>query len=175
MNNMFNLSTVHCPKWQFEQFLTHKYSFMKGKFYTKAALLICGFGILAGAFGAHALKNVLPENDLSIFETAVKYLLFQGMGILTLSINHRHFNYRLSTALLFMLIGIILFSGSLFVLACSSLLSNLYLNWIGMITPVGGVLMIAGFMYCAFFCLSKLEETTAESKSKHNHSPRKSA
>lgn len=148
---------------------------MKWKFYTQAALFICGLGILAGAFGAHALKKVLPENDLAIFETAVKYLLFQGLGILTLSINHRHFNYRLGTALLFMFIGIVLFSGSLFVLACNSLFSNLNLNDIGIITPIGGVSMIAGFMYSAFFCLSKLEESTTESKSKHKNSPRKSA
>jgi uncharacterized membrane protein YgdD (TMEM256/DUF423 family) len=147
---------------------------MKWKFYTQTALFICGFGILAGAFGAHGLKKVLPENDLAVFETAVKYLLFQGMGLLILSINHRHFNYRLSTALLLMLIGIVLFSGSLFILSCSSLLSNLYLNWLGMITPIGGVLMITGFMYSAFFCLSKLEESTTESQTKQKKSHRKS-
>ncbi len=147
---------------------------MKWKFYTQSALIICAIGITSGAFGAHYLKKVLPENDLSIFDTAVKYLFFQGLGILTLAINHRHFNYRLGTALLLMIVGITLFSGSLFVLSCNVLFPSLYLNGIGVITPIGGILMIAGFIYAAFFCMAKLDESSQESRTKVRKSQRKS-
>jgi uncharacterized membrane protein YgdD (TMEM256/DUF423 family) len=132
---------------------------MKGKFYTQTALIICAFGILLGAFGAHFLKEIIQASDLEVYDTAVKYQLFIGLGILTLSINHRHFNYKLANGLKMLLTGIILFSCSLYILACSSLMPNLYLKSIGMITPIGGVLLILGFLYIAFFCTAKLEET----------------
>jgi|GEM_PF-901960 uncharacterized membrane protein YgdD (TMEM256/DUF423 family) len=143
---------------------------MKWKYYTQFSLLICAIGILTGAFGAHALKDKLPSNDLNIFDTAVKYSLFLGLSILTLSINHRHFNYRLSTALLFMSIGICLFAGSLFMISLNSFWPGVYLKGIGVITPIGGIAMIFGFIYTSFFCLSKIEESKSSSSSSSSSS-----
>ena len=101
-----------------------------------AAFLIC-IGILLGAFGAHALEDVVTADRLDVWETATSYLLFNAVGLLAISIwNHTH--QVLPRALPILLIsGIALFSGSLFLLVA------LDIPQLGAITPLGG-LALAG-------------------------------
>jgi uncharacterized membrane protein YgdD (TMEM256/DUF423 family) len=112
-------------------------------------LRLCGiFGMAAvalGAFGAHLLKPHLSTEAYSIFETAVKYhfvhtLALMGVGILM------HFGRKkaLTYAVGFFSGGIIAFSGSLYLLATDELL-GVRLSWLGPVTPIGGVLLIAGW------------------------------
>jgi uncharacterized membrane protein YgdD (TMEM256/DUF423 family) len=102
------------------------------------------FGMLAiilGAFGAHALKKVLSLEQLSTFETGVRYQMYQALfllfiGIMTdLSQKTKKIIYNL------VLFGVILFSGSIYLLATNTLTSFDF-KVIGFVTPIGGLLLI---------------------------------
>jgi uncharacterized membrane protein YgdD (TMEM256/DUF423 family) len=103
------------------------------------------FGAMAvgiGAFGAHGLKDILAENGrLDTFETAVNYHFYHALGLFLIGIlalikpNWK----QLSSAAILMIIGILIFSGSLYILALTDI------NWLGAITPLGGVAFIAGW------------------------------
>nr|WP_238357865.1 DUF423 domain-containing protein [Cohnella zeiphila] len=98
-----------------------------------------------GAFGAHSLKDHLSEDDLSVFETGVRYQMYHGLGVLLVALlSDRLGNGKLvlwSARLL--TIGVVLFSGSLYALAMTGI------DAFGPITPIGGVAFLAGW-----FCLA---------------------
>jgi uncharacterized membrane protein YgdD (TMEM256/DUF423 family) len=104
-----------------------------------AALIAMGIGM--GAFGAHGLRPLLEERPMEVYETAVFYLITQAIGLLWLS------NFKIAGPLL--ISGILLFSGSLFLLSTASL-HGLPVQWLGPITPVGGLLMMAAWLQAAF-------------------------
>jgi len=110
--------------------------------------------IILGAFGAHALKKVLSMEELSTFETGVRYqmyhaffLLFIGM-INDLSKKAKKIIYNL------VIFGVLLFSGSIYVLATNSLTSFDF-KTIGFITPIGGLLLILAWGVLLFHTLMK--------------------
>ncbi len=105
------------------------------------AAVLMALGVGMGAFGAHGLRPVLEERPMEVYETAVFYLISQAIGLLLLS------NFKLASRLL--LFGIALFSGSLFLLSTASL-HGLAVHWLGPVTPVGGLLIIAGWLQAAF-------------------------
>jgi uncharacterized membrane protein YgdD (TMEM256/DUF423 family) len=92
-------------------------------------------GVALGAFGAHALKDRVSANDLEIWKTAVFYLLIHTLSGLIWESRHPKKGIALC-----MLIGIGIFSGSLFALVLSQI------RILGAITPVGGLFMIAGWL-----------------------------
>lgn len=112
---------------------------------TRQTLLIASFsGVLAvslGAFGAHALKPLLVENGrLDTFELAVRYHFYHTLALLAIGLLMDRYNPKtLSLSALFMLIGMLLFSGSLYVLAILNTTS------VALITPIGGVFLIGGW------------------------------
>ena len=91
------------------------------------SLLIIGsifaaLSVLLGAFGAHGLKNRLTIDDLAIFETAVRYQMYHALGILLMGIASFHLTRKLvSTPAYFLIFGVIIFSGSLFLLVFTNL------------------------------------------------------
>lgn len=105
-----------------------------------------GLGVMVGAFGAHALKSLLETSGRTdTFETAVKYQFYHALaliliGLLMFRIDQKIIHY----AGILMLIGTIIFSGSLYILCLSGI------KWLGAITPIGGVLMIAGWLLLCF-------------------------
>lgn len=110
--------------------------------------------IILGAFGAHALKKVLSMEELSTFETGVRYqmyhaffLLFIGM-INDLSQKAKKIIYNL------VLFGVLLFSGSIYLLATNSLTSFDF-KIIGFITPIGGLLLIMAWVVLLFHFIKK--------------------
>ena len=122
----------------------------------KNQVLVAGavLGLLAvalGAFGAHALKPYLVETGrLDTFENAVKYQFYHALALLFLSIFMKSENHRfLKSAALLFLSGVIIFSGSLYILC----LTNTGI-W-SAITPIGGVLMIAGWGFLIYFGIKK--------------------
>lgn len=124
---------------------------MNKKFF-KAACLLLALAVVFGAFGAHALKSRLASNSLQAWQTAVQYHFIHAIGMLVISsiatLNFFH-EKRLKAALLFHAFGIALFSGSLYLLAIQSLMAGVELNWLGPITPIGGVFFIAGWVMTA--------------------------
>lgn len=97
-------------------------------------------GVAAGAFGAHALRERLPEDLLAIFEVGVRYQMYHALGLLAAAWAAAHWPGGLTTAAGWLfIVGITIFSGSLYVLSLTGV------RWLGAITPVGGVAMLAGW------------------------------
>lgn len=110
------------------------------------------FGMIAvatGAFGAHGLKSILTAAQLEIWHTAVQYQFYHTFAILFLSTFSRFKNNYVFTAYWLFTFGILLFSGSLYLLACRDALGWGGLMWLGPVTPVGGLLFIAGWITLA--------------------------
>lgn len=97
-------------------------------------------GVAAGAFGAHALKQMVSADRLLVWQTAVLYQLIHGLGLLVIAAMRPHYPSRcLAYAGLFLLAGILIFSGSLYTLVLTDL------SWLGAITPIGGVSFMLGW------------------------------
>ncbi|THF71936.1 DUF423 domain-containing protein [Deinococcus sp. Arct2-2] len=103
-----------------------------------SGLLLAALGIALGAFGAHALKARLDPAMLANFETGVRYQMYAALALIALS---SQTNIR--RAPVFLLAGAVIFSGTLYVLALTGQ------RWLGAITPIGGALLIAGFVVAA--------------------------
>lgn len=107
--------------------------------------ILGGLAVIFGAFGAHALKNILNEDQLKSFETGVKYQLYHALVLLIIG-----FNFKLETAsekymVYSFIIGILLFSFSIYGLVISSA-KNKKLAFLGPITPIGGLFLIVGWV-----------------------------
>ena len=117
------------------------------------ASILGGLAVIFGAFGAHALKKLLNEDQLKSFETGVKYQLYHAIVLLVIG-----FNLSLDTTLekymvYSFMIGIILFSFSISGLVISSA-NNKKLKFLGPITPLGGLLLVSGWILLCFSILN---------------------
>ena len=119
----------------------------------KIAILFCLSAVILGAFGAHALKEVLSESQLSSFQTGVRYQFFHGLAILILSFNMNYFTDKLSIIFKIMYAGIILFSFSIYLLNIQDLV-GFSMSYLGPITPIGGLLLITSWIGL-FFSIKK--------------------
>ncbi len=109
--------------------------------------------VVLGAFGAHALKQKLPLEQLAVFETAVHYQFFHTFALIAVALLLlRGENSFLKISGLAFIIGIVLFSGSLYLLSIRSL-TGIEMKWLGPITPLGGVAFIAGWIYLFMYVL----------------------
>ncbi len=108
----------------------------------KSAAILGALAVAIGAFGAHALKPMLIENGrLATFETGVEYHFYHVMALLFIGLVQRHSdNKKLKWAATAMITGIIIFSGSLYILCITNT------PILGAITPIGGVFFIAGWI-----------------------------
>lgn len=102
--------------------------------------------VIAGAFGAHALKAVLQPAQLQVWHTAVEYQFYHVFALLFLSTFARFKNKMISASYYLFTFGIILFSGSLYLLSCRDVLGWGWLWLMGPITPIGGLLFIWGWL-----------------------------
>jgi uncharacterized membrane protein YgdD (TMEM256/DUF423 family) len=107
------------------------------------SILGAGFAFLAvalGAFGAHSLKAILTPDMLTVFETGVRYQMYHALALLAVGwAANQYPQGSLHIAGWLFVAGILLFSGSLYVLALSGV------RWLGAITPLGGVCLLAGW------------------------------
>ncbi len=97
-------------------------------------------GVAAGAFGAHALKTRLPVDLLAVWNTAAHYQLLHAVALLALALYAQSTGRTVNLPWGLMFAGVLLFSGSLYAMCLSGL------RTLGAITPVGGLLMIAGWL-----------------------------
>jgi uncharacterized membrane protein YgdD (TMEM256/DUF423 family) len=104
---------------------------------------------LLGAFGAHALKEILTEEQLVSFETGVRYQMIHGLGLLILGLNADRHQFQLKTIFRLLLSGVLLFSVSIYFLAMQDVL-GMKLKFLGPITPLGGLLMMLGWSVYGF-------------------------
>lgn len=112
----------------------------------KTGILLALLSIITGAFGAHALKQRVAESVMPIFETAVRYQLYHSIALIISGILFKEFsNMYIKIAGYLFISGIILFSGSLYFLTFIKGYNINGLDWTGIITPIGGLLFIAGW------------------------------
>ena len=109
---------------------------------------VCGLtGVAMGAFGAHGLKAILTTEMLAVYKTAVDYQMWHalGLGLIAIFRQQAPESALLKWAGWLMFVGIILFSGSLYLLAI------LNAKWLGMITPLGGVAFLSAWLCVIVF------------------------
>jgi len=117
-----------------------------------------GFALLAvilGAFAAHGLKAVLDAQQLGLFETASRYQMYHAFALLVVGMmltNPQFSRFFLKLAALAFILGIILFSGSLYLLALVGV------SWLGAITPIGGIAFLSGWLMTVVAALKPVRE-----------------
>jgi uncharacterized membrane protein YgdD (TMEM256/DUF423 family) len=110
-----------------------------------AAGILLALATACGAFGAHALRATLAPERLALWETAVRYQFFQALGLLGVGLAMRTLDGSLlRTAALLIIVGIVLFSGSLYGLALGAP------RLLGVLTPAGGLAWIGGWLLFAY-------------------------
>lgn len=131
----------------------------------KRFLVFSGFsgaiGVALGAMAAHFLKSklesgLITEANLHAFETAAKYQLYHSLALFAIAIFVDKFDSKLiSKAGYCFMAGIVLFSGSLYILTTAKLMGLGDMRWLGPITPIGGLFFITGWLLIAFAGMKK--------------------
>jgi uncharacterized membrane protein YgdD (TMEM256/DUF423 family) len=116
------------------------------KNFLQLAFVFALTAVVLGAFGAHALKAKLTAYQLGIFDTGVRYQFYHAFALMITYLLRGQLPERyLRWAALCFCIGIVLFSGSLYVLACSDWIGLANKSIVGPMTPIGGVFFILGW------------------------------
>jgi len=103
--------------------------------------IFMALGVLLGAFGAHALKNSLSPEMLAVYKTGIEYQFYHSLGLLLIGVIGIRLNSKwIQGSAILLIVGIILFSGSLYILSISGI------KIIGAITPIGGISFVAGWI-----------------------------
>lgn len=105
-----------------------------------AGALLAALGIVLGAFGTHGLRDALGARELGWWETGVQYQMWQAVGLVALGALPR----RLGLPATMIGLGVLVFSGSLYAMALTDA------RWLGAVTPLGGLLMILGWLLAAW-------------------------
>jgi uncharacterized membrane protein YgdD (TMEM256/DUF423 family) len=112
--------------------------------------------VALGAFGAHALEDMLSADRLDTWETAVFYHTWNALGVMLIALVQKQFNSTFKTASLLLLFGIFIFSGSLYILCLTNI------GIFGAITPIGGVLLITGWIVFGWKVVSVEQSSTTQ-------------
>jgi uncharacterized membrane protein YgdD (TMEM256/DUF423 family) len=105
----------------------------------RLSAILGGTAVLLGTFAAHGLKGRLDDRDLAVFETGVRYQMFTALALLACAALAGH-GVKVRAAGRALFAGAAIFSGSLYLLTTTGQ------TWLGAITPVGGVLMVLGWV-----------------------------
>jgi len=105
-----------------------------------ASALLAALGIVLGAFGTHGLRDSLGARELGWWETGVQYQMWQAVGLVALGA----LPGRLGVPAAMIGVGALVFSGSLYLMALTDA------RWLGAVTPLGGLLMILGWLLAAW-------------------------
>jgi uncharacterized membrane protein YgdD (TMEM256/DUF423 family) len=126
---------------------------MEKKIVSTAAILGM-LAIVLGAFGAHALREKLNLQQLATFETGVKYQMYHAIFLLFIGTTQGLTEKAKATVFYLTLSGVQLFSGSIYLLATKDL-SGLNFSIIGIVTPIGGLLLISSWFVLLISFLKK--------------------
>lgn len=120
------------------------------KTFLRIGIILALLAVALGAFTSHVLKEYLTPESIATFETGVRYQFYHTLAIILVGVllYVRKTSYLITSGWLF-LGGIILFSGSLYLLSVQDWL-GLPLSWVGPITPIGGILFIGGWALLFF-------------------------
>lgn len=113
---------------------------MNARFAWTMGCILAAAAVAAGAFGAHALRDRLPSSLLAIYETAARYQMYHALALLLISLVVERWEGRgAALAGWAFIVGIVIFSGSLYLLSITGI------TWLGAITPIGGVAFLLGW------------------------------
>jgi uncharacterized membrane protein YgdD (TMEM256/DUF423 family) len=113
---------------------------------------LLALAVVFGAFGAHGLRGRLDDYSMGVYEKAVFYHFIHSLGLLIVAFLPKTGTFSetaTSVVCTLLLIGVVIFSGSLYVLAITGT------RWLGAITPIGGVAFIAGWLALAWFLMRR--------------------
>ena len=126
------------------------------KKFLQFAIVFALLSVVLGAFGAHALKKVLSEYQLGIFETGVRYQFYHAIALMITFLLSKQIPEQFTRwAGICFTTGILLFSGSLYLLACSELIGLQNKSIVGPMTPIGGLFFILGWTTLLFGSFKK--------------------
>lgn len=115
-----------------------------------------GLGVVLGAFGAHALKKIVAPESVATFQTGVQYQMYHAFALLLVGILYERLPYSLiNWAGNLFIGGIVLFSGSLYLLVALKAANRTGLGPVGILTPIGGLLFIAGWILVVMALLKR--------------------
>ena len=114
--------------------------------FLKAGALLGALTVIFGAFAAHAIKSRVNADTLAVFETGIRYQMYHVFAIILVGILYKEFPFKsMIWAGNLFLAGIMLFSGSLYLLTYFKANGSENMNWLGAITPFGGTCFIIGW------------------------------
>jgi uncharacterized membrane protein YgdD (TMEM256/DUF423 family) len=115
------------------------------RFFFSAGALMAFLAVALGAFAAHGLKSRLSPEMLAIFETGVRYQMYHAFGLIAVAWASSRWPQSSATlAGWSFILGIVIFSGSLYLLSITGI------RWLGAITPIGGVAFLIGWLLLAW-------------------------
>ena len=118
------------------------------KGFLKAGVILTALAVMLGAFGAHGLRPLLSETELVTYETAVRYQFYHSFALIITGILFREFTPRfLKLAGWTFCIGLLIFCGSLYLLTMMRLSHQPGFEWLGAITPLGGICFVLGWIF----------------------------
>ncbi len=118
------------------------------RFFASAGAVAAAIAVIVGAFGAHGLRDRLTPADLDIFETGVRYHMYHALGLFAVAwVASRWPSAATTAAGWLFIVGIVVFSGSLYTLVLTGQ------RWLGAVTPVGGLALVAGWTALAWAAL----------------------
>ncbi|HRP57968.1 DUF423 domain-containing protein [Agriterribacter sp.] len=134
------------------------------KQFIRYAAILGALSVALGAFGAHALKKLVEADVVATFETGVRYQFYHTFALLAIGILYRRMPTKIMEwAGILFISGIVLFSGSLYLLTYLNATETVGLKGVGAITPLGGLCFIAGWI-CLF--IQSLKPSVHHQKSK---------
>lgn len=108
---------------------------------------LAGLAVILGAFGAHGLKKIVPPETVGTFQTGVQYQMYHALALLFVGmLFEKADNGLMRWAGICFIIGILLFSGSLYLITLLKAKNTVGLSGIGIITPIGGLFFVAGWL-----------------------------
>lgn len=122
------------------------------------ATLLGALGIILGAFGAHGLKKIVSESAVASYEVGVRYQMYHVFFLLFVGLSTFFSDAAKKRIFTLTLIGVLLFSGSIYLLTFNGL-SGFNVKFLGPVTPIGGVFMIAAWIYAAIQTLKTGKST----------------
>jgi len=120
--------------------------------FIKLGALMMALSVIFGAFGAHALKNVLDDNMTQVYHTAVQYQFYHSLGVFVVAfVAYINDDKKVKIAGYLMIVSTAIFCGSLYTMTITEL------KWLGMITPIGGVGFIISWVMLLFSFNNKIQ------------------
>ena len=117
------------------------------KIYLIIGTLLAGLAVALGAFGAHGLKKIVSPENVATYQTGVQYQMYHALALILLGIlSERIYNGFVSYAGVLFVAGVILFSGSLYLIVSMNAMNKTIPTAVGILTPVGGLFFILGWL-----------------------------